>query len=622
MCDPGWKKSENTATELHCATGKKNDKASSVLLQTAQVWAEGRQRRALARLLFDGGSQRTFVTEELSRELQLEVLGEEDVTIYAFGGAGNIIKEKRKRVRLWLRSQYNRKEHSIEALEIPDICTDHLILPEHVVHEAKAKIRELADVTVPPAHLARTGISILVGADYYWTLVSGDMQKLQGALVAVNTEFGWTLQGPIPRSSSTACCSTAAVLRTHVCGETQSLSAELRSFWELESMGITEPVAQQNEEDHVVKQFTSSIKLVDGRYEVGLLWKQVNFLLANNEAIAKKRLFNLTKKLVNDERMMTEYDESIRQYLQQGFAERVSAEADVKPEQRLYYMPHRAVFKPDSLTTKIRVVFDASSSDAGCASLNESLEAGPNLNPDLLKVLLNFRIHRIGLTADIEKAFLQILVRPEDRDALRFLWYERMPTKSDPSPPMEVWRMTRVPFGATSSPFILAATLRHHLSKADSHPETTKKIAESLYVDDLITGTESEQEAEDFYRQALEVMNLASMTLRKWSTNSKTLQRLLDNDRTGCGESQVECPMASCSRVLGLVWNKEQDCLALSLNALLDFLDQNSNTKRFILRASARIYDPLGLILPSNSDREVAVSDTLGTGTRMRCPPT
>ncbi|XP_037515449.1 uncharacterized protein LOC119391870 [Rhipicephalus sanguineus] len=420
------------------------------------------------------------------------------------------------------------------------------------MQELQAEIHELADVTVAPAHLARSGIDILIGADYYWSLVYGDFKKLQGTLVALKTKFGWTLQGAIPCSSSAACCSTAAVLRAGVSDDT-SLTNELKSFWELESIGITDSCAQTNEKSQeIINTFSTSIKKTDKRYEVALPWKPLNIHLAHNKAIAQKRLTSLTKRLSRDETTLIEYDVAIRQYLEQGFAERLPREEINNDENRVYYMPHRAVFRPDSLSTKIRVVFDASSSDTGCISLNEALEPGPNLNPDLLKVLINFRIHHIGLSADIEKAFLQILVTPADRDALRFLWYEHLPTRQDQDSVIEVWRMTRVPFGVTSSPFLLAATVRHHLSTTAGDSRNTKTISQSLYVDDLITGAETEEDAVGFYRGARDVMNRASMTLRKWNSNSKKLQQLFNDEGNGCALSHVECPTSSVSRVLGL----------------------------------------------------------------------
>ncbi|KAL1483893.1 hypothetical protein MTO96_032888 [Rhipicephalus appendiculatus] len=89
----------------------------------------------LLRAFFDGGSQRSFVTKKLSRELQLEVIGEEDITIYPFGGSGNIIKGKRRRVKIWRRSQCDRNEHFIEALEIQEICSDQLRIPEDIMQK-------------------------------------------------------------------------------------------------------------------------------------------------------------------------------------------------------------------------------------------------------------------------------------------------------------------------------------------------------------------------------------------------------------------------------------------------------------------------------------------------------
>ncbi|XP_037276791.1 uncharacterized protein LOC119169883 [Rhipicephalus microplus] len=256
-------------------------------------------------------------------------------------------------------------------------------------------------------------------------------------------------------------------------------------------MGIVDLVPHNEEQEEVHKAFEFSIKFTNGRYEVALPWRPMEFHLAGNEGVAKKPLASLTMKLLKDEAMLMKYDEAIRQYLEQGFAERLPKNA-VSIKNRSYYMPHRAVLRPASQSTSLKVVFDASSSETGCVSLNEVLDSGPNLNPDILKVMHNFRMHCIRLAADIEKAFLQISLRKEDRDAARFLWYEEVPRKKKPSPPLEAWRMTRVPFGVTSSPFLLAATIRHHLGMVDSSSGTARILAESLYVDNPITGTDTE----------------------------------------------------------------------------------------------------------------------------------
>ncbi|XP_064482892.1 uncharacterized protein LOC135395725 [Ornithodoros turicata] len=106
-------------------------------------------------------------------------------------------------------------------------------------------------------------------------------------------------------------------------------------------------------------------------------------------------------------------------------AERVPA----KSGEVVYYMPHQAVLRETSSTTKLRVVFDCSSSNGSTKYLNDCLEVGLNLNLDVVELMINFRINKVALVADVEKAFLQIQVKEDDRDALRYLWYEGKPQK-------------------------------------------------------------------------------------------------------------------------------------------------------------------------------------------------
>lgn len=83
------------------------------------------------------------------------------------------------------------------------------------------------------------------------------------------------------------------------------------------------------------------------------------------------------------------------------------------------------IIRNDKATTKLRIVFDGSAKQANNEqSLNDHLLNGPNFIPPIFYVLLKFRFHGIGLTAGIEKAFLQIEIKEPDRDKLRFLWVE------------------------------------------------------------------------------------------------------------------------------------------------------------------------------------------------------
>ena len=79
----------------------------------------------------------------------------------------------------------------------------------------------------------------------------------------------------------------------------------------------------------------------------------------------------------------------------------------IPPPGDVHYLPHRTVVRLDRDTTKVRVVYDASSKVFG-PSFNDCLHIGPSLNPLLFDILLRFRVHEVSLTADIEKAFFNI----------------------------------------------------------------------------------------------------------------------------------------------------------------------------------------------------------------------
>ncbi|GBN35777.1 hypothetical protein AVEN_79529-1 [Araneus ventricosus] len=123
------------------------------------------------------------------------------------------------------------------------------------------------------------------------------------------------------------------------------------------------------------------------------------------------------------------------------------------------YLPHRSVLN-ESSSTPIRPVFDASARMKGHPSLNESLHSDSHLNEQISDILLRFREKKIGVTADIRKAFLQISICKEDRDFLRFLCWKNKDCQEH-----KVFRHPRVVFGVRSSPFLLKAVLKYHLAK-------------------------------------------------------------------------------------------------------------------------------------------------------------
>ena len=107
------------------------------------------------------------------------------------------------------------------------------------------------------------------------------------------------------------------------------------------------------------------------------------------------------------------------------------------------------------------------------------------MNPKLFESWIKLRSHSTAISADIEKAYLQIGVRPEDRDLMRFLWFE---DALDENSDVITYRFTRVFFRATCSQFLLSSTL-HKI--ADNYDETDAEFARKVrdYFVDYYTST-------------------------------------------------------------------------------------------------------------------------------------
>ena len=173
-------------------------------------------------------------------------------------------------------------------------------------------------------------------------------------------------------------------------------------------------------------------------------------------------------------------------------------------------MPFQTVIKADHSTTKVRIVYDASSKTVlAIYSLNDCLWKGPPLLNNLTGILLRTRSYETLLLGDIEKAFLQIEIRPEDRDAVRFFW---LTNPKDPIEPFRTYRFTRVAFGLTSSPSHLAATIQHHLQKTDS--PLAKEVNKNLYVDNVILGLYNGNEVSGIVPKLKALFKDAGMNIR------------------------------------------------------------------------------------------------------------
>ena len=188
------------------------------------------------------------------------------------------------------------------------------------------------------------------------------------------------------------------------------------------------------------------------------------------------------------------------------------------------------MFRADRKTTKCRIVFDASSREKDSVSFNDCVLPGPALQPNLTSVLIRFRTHRVGMTADVEKMFLQIKLAPKDQDVHRYLWRD---LQTDKAP--EVYRILRLPFGVNSSPFLPIATVHAHAEKyAETFPDAVREILHNMYVDDCLTEANTNNSALKLQQEMSDIMMTAASNLTKWASNSELVMDSIDPDKRAC----------------------------------------------------------------------------------------
>lgn len=125
------------------------------------------------------------------------------------------------------------------------------------------------------------------------------------------------------------------------------------------------------------------------------------------------------------------------------------------------------------------------------------------VNQLILDLLLQFRSYQMALTADVAKAFLMISVEDKDCDVLWFIWVDNVDKEI---PKLQIYRFTRVIFRVSSSPFLLNATIKFHLeSFMESHRSVVERLLRSTYVDNIISGASSEDEAFELFVEAKEL---------------------------------------------------------------------------------------------------------------------
>ena len=362
-----------------------------------------------------------------------------------------------------------------------------------------------------PGDSETDSIDLLIGSDYFWTIVGLEKLTLPSGLHLESSKIGYILTGKYmdagnDKSSSQQQVSSCFVMTQVNCTvpEMNLLSSSdtsvtknpnIEDFWSLETIGITDSL-DVTDDDKALEQFNELIYYRDGMYQVAWPWKSQNPDLPVNLDIVIGRMRSLARRLQGNPNLLKKYDDIIQGQFEKGIIEKVTE--NMKENDRKHYLPHHPMITPTKRITKVRIVYDASAKGRkGDKSLNECLYKGPNLLPDLCGILFCFRTQPVAIFSDIEKAFLQVSIRETDRDVTRFLWFKNLSNLKITESNLDTYRFCRVPFGVVCSPFLLGGTIKFHLRKVGT--PLALDISNNIYVDNVSLGANSVDEAYKIY---------------------------------------------------------------------------------------------------------------------------
>ncbi|XP_037293643.1 uncharacterized protein LOC119189067 [Manduca sexta] len=510
------------------------------------------------RALLDNGSQHCFISESLLKYLNVAVIQ----SAIRVSGVGHSVTHSNQSCEINIRSKINDFNTNIRCIVLPEITgsipqshikSNLITIPQNVV---------LAD----PSFYISSKIDILIGADRFWDLLDEGRFKLPCGPYLQNSKLGWLLSGPID----------SKFLRSNhvVCNISQTLDNQLRKFWELEEIQFNDDNLTEDERQCEENFMRTTKRDVDGRFSVRMPLKESPDVLGDSFEMARSRFLALERKLNRMPHFKQMYCEFMREYIRLGHMKRIQ-----KEDSTHYFLPHHGVWKDDSTTTKLRVVFDASAVTTSNKSLNDIQLVGPALQNDIFSILLRFRQYRYVACADVEKMFRQILIHNDQRNLQLIFWRENSTDSLD------IYQLKTVTYGTASAPYLSMRCIRHLAEEADDKA-IAGVIKEDFYVDDLITGHDSFESLLDICERTSQILNSGCFPLRKWTFNHDSTTQVF---KTLARDEHCQ------SKTLGLGWSNITD----EFHFTTELENSATVTKRVILSVVSQIYDPLGLLSPS-----------------------
>ncbi|XP_055623365.1 uncharacterized protein LOC129766794 [Toxorhynchites rutilus septentrionalis] len=511
----------------------------NVLLLTAMVYLRGKNGKiVLCRAFLDSGAQTNLISMSKYNELGLEGI---PVNIDIVGVSSARSKSNRL-VEVSLMSTYNNYETELKCLVTPKITGT---LPRSQIDIAKWNIPTNLHMADPQFHKPAE-VDLLIGIGHFFKLLKGGYIYIAEGLPELReTELGWVVSREIQLGSY--------VSPQHVNSVTiESLDTIIKRFWEVEEI---ETEVNQSKEEQECEEFYRRTHKRDqtGRFIVKLPFREIVNQIDDNRSLALRRFMFLEKRLRKDPDIQQQYSDFIKEYESLEHCKEIR-EADDPPGKLRYYLPHHAVLRPMSSSTKLRVVFDASAKSPSGTSLNDVLQVGAVVQSDLLAILLRFRQYRFVFTADITKMYRQVLVDSNDTSFQRIFW------RDQPADPLRVLELVTVTYGTSVAPYLATRSLVQLCEdEKELYPLASRIIKQDCYMDDMLSGANTLEDAVESKHQIQGLLQRGGFPVHKWCANNGTiLEGIPEANREKVVQFDPEFANEGI-KTLGLIWNPTSD---------------------------------------------------------------
>ena len=535
--------------------------------------------------LLDSGAGMSVMSKRLMKNLNLQP-SQEWVTLVGIEGPS--LATPRPTAWITVSSELTGDWHkTIQVAVLPKVTSD---LPSHHLQAVRnlPHLKDLTPLADPEFHIPKR-VDLILDVDILDEVMLPErVVGPKGTPSAWKTILGWCVRGGY---SPDLISGTKSVKLLAVTDEEVNLDHQMTRFWTQEEMVTCSSLLSTGEkaiQEHYA--LTHKYSPTEQRYTVSLPRRENAPTLGESRSRAVRR-FTTNEQSLEKRELRDEFQKVLQEYLTLGHAQLVTP-AEMKVEvTHCYYLPMHAVLKQSSTSTKLRIVFDASSRTSTGVSLNDVLAPGPTLHPNLDHILMRFRSYRVALSGDVAKMYREVVLSSEDRHLHRFVW------RSEKTGPILDYSMNRVTFGVTSSPYAAVRTLQQTAEDfSSSSSRSYWHIHNSFYVDDLLAGAEDEASAMQLYQELRQVLARGGFDLRKWrSSSSQVLQKIPpDLQETVPTQEMVDDSSSSYPKTLGITWNSRQDVMAAQVHLPVQY----TSTKRGIVSDTAKSFDILGWLAP------------------------